>query len=624
MKKILLIITILACAINVVAQKEEKEWNLIKHDSEYICGEGVGATKEEADKNALADLSSMIVTHVSSSTVMEDDIKSNNGVQSESSQFKQSVETYSSQTIPNSKRIEMYKAPNWRVGRAIKKEVVDKMFEDRAAKVRDMVLSAEKAEKKGRIDDALRNYYWALTLLKSHNNPNSIKYTESNGTEHTMSVWIKEKMEDIFDDVKVTCVSRDGDDVDIDISYKEKPVNSAGFTYFDGRQWTSIVTASDGYAKLEFVSGYSSSTYQVRLEFQYKNEAKSDKELESVLKSVNGSEFRRAEKTIKGIKAEKASKKTEAAQAATATAQAPRPSFTSTHVKQINPPKELNDKVEYQTIVEAVEKGIRFKSSASIQQYFTNDGWDIYQRLIDYGQAKLVGQPQYRFYENGDYITARGLMLSFSFKNGTKKSFVEEVIFTFDSNRQICNISFGLGRTAEDDILNRGAWDEKVRLAIMDFLENYKTAYALKRLDYIQSIFDEDAIIITGNIIRKANLGGDLGRNSLNAQQVKYNRQTKQQYMDNLKKCFASNEFVNINFSNNFVRKGRKEAGEVYGIQIEQDYHSSSYGDHGYLFLLVDMNDAKQPMIKVRTWQPERDTSSNLTNGLYGIDYFNY
>lgn len=622
MKKILFVIITLACTLSAMAQ--EKQWNILKHDPAYICGEGVGATKEEADKNALADLTSQIVVSVTSLTSINDNITEKNGVQNEVSQFKQSVETYSSQTLNNTQRFEMYKSPNWRVGRAIKKADVDKMFEDRAAKARDMVLSAEKAEKKGRVDDALRNYYWALTLLKSLQSPNAIKYTEANGTEHTMTVWIKEKMEDIFDDIKVTCVSREGDDVDVDITYHEKPVNSAGFTYFDGRQWTSIVTACDGFAKLEFVAGYSASTYKIRLEYQYKNEAKSDKELESVLKAVNGSEFRRSGKEIRGIKPVKAAKKKEEETAAkeAAAAQAPRPTFTSTHVKQMAPPKELNDKVQYQTIVEAVEKGIRNKSSINVQQYFTSEGWDIYQRLIDYGQAKLVGVPQYRFFENGEYVTARGLMLSFSFKNGTKKSFVEEVIFTFDSNRQICNISFGLGRTAEDDILNKGAWDEKVRLAIMDFLENYKTAYALKRLDYIQSIFDEDAIIITGRIVKKANLGGDLGRNSLNAQQVTYNKQTKQQYMENLRKCFASNEFVNINFSSNDVRKGRADAGQVYGIQIEQDYHSSSYGDHGYLFLLVDMNDAKQPIIKVRTWQPQRDP--NMRGGLYGIDDFKY
>ena len=46
--------------------------------------------------------------------------------------------------------------------------------------------------------------------------------------------------------------------------------------------------------------------------------------------------------------------------------------------------------------------------------------------------------------------------MSFSFKNGIKKSFVEDVIFYFDNNGKIDNITFGLGQKAENDILNKG------------------------------------------------------------------------------------------------------------------------------------------------------------------------
>lgn len=54
--------------------------------------------------------------------------------------------------------------------------------------------------------------------------------------------------------------------------------------------------------------------------------------------------------------------------------------------------------------------------------------------------------------------------------------------------------------------------------------------------------------------------------------------------------------------------------GELYAIQIAQDYYSSSYGDKGYLFLMVDINDPENPIIKVRTWQPDKDPNF----GLYG------
>ena len=75
--------------------------------------------------------------------------------------------------------------------------------------------------------------------------------------------------------------------------------------------------------------------------------------------------------------------------------------------------------------------------------------------------------------------------------------------------------------------------------------------------------------------------------------------------------------FVNIRFANHdIIRAG--QGGELYGIQIKQDYYSTNYGDTGYLFLLVDMNKADEPMIKVRTWQPEPDPEL----GLYDMGIF--
>ena len=147
----------------------------------------------------------------------------------------------------------------------------------------------------------------------------------------------------------------------------------------------------------------------------------------------------------------------------------------------------------------------------------------------------------------------------------------------------------------------------------MEFLENYKTAYALKRLDYLRTIFDDDAVIIVGHVATRLERKATDGIQYTAHRYVQRTQYSKEQYLQNLARCFQSNEFVNIRFANNDVRKARK--GEEYGIQIKQDYYSSSYGDVGYLYLQVDLNDRHQPIIKVRTWQPEPDPEV----GLYGI-----
>ena len=67
--------------------------------------------------------------------------------------------------------------------------------------------------------------------------------------------------------------------------------------------------------------------------------------------------------------------------------------------------------------------------------------------------------------------------------------------------------------------------------------------------------------------------------------QYEFVRKSKEEYMSQLEKCFKSNEYVNINFSDNDIQKAAY-GGDTFGIQIRQDYYSEHYGDQGYLFLL--------------------------------------
>ena len=136
----------------------------------------------------------------------------------------------------------------------------------------------------------------------------------------------------------------------------------------------------------------------------------------------------------------------------------------------------------------------------------------------------------------------------------------------------------------------------------------------MERLDYIESIFADDALIITGYIVKTK---AGLENRYLNNQIVRYNRQTKQQYIRNLKYSFNSKEYINIQFEESEVRKGG--AGEnIYGVLIKQNYYSSNYGDTGYLFLIVDLENQQQPVIHVRTWQPDKAGEIKI----YGLSDF--
>ena len=586
-----------------------QSWEEVREDDDYIYGEGWGSTVTEADKQALANLISKIASNVTGESHSSLKTQNSNGQLNEESQFSQTVSTYSQATLTNTQQKVLKNEPDAYVVRWIKKSEIEKIFEARKRKALDLIETAVRAEKKGKVDDVLRNYYWALTLLKSLQYPNEVTYTDEDGKEHVCTNWCKEKIDDTFYELKTIYDSREGNDIRLAITYKGKPVNSVDYKFWDGQTWSAVYSAKDGWGVLELAPGFDGSQVQMKYEYEYAGEAKIDNEVEMVLNAVKGTPMPKAYTNVM-LKSNEKKKEREARMEMMQSQ-----SFTTNEVS-IAPPKPIEKNVNaYKNAIEKMVAAVKQKDYDSARDLFTSVGWSMFTKLMKYGKAKVLDSDNIRFLESEDGIVERGLRMSFSFNSGGRATFVEDIVLTFNKEQKIDNISFGLGKTAEDDILNKGVWDEKSRLAIMNFLENYKTAYALKRLDYIRSIFDDDAVIITGSVVSKANSVTNRENQSSISQEgnhiIKMNRQTKDQYLASLKRCFERNEFVNIRFSDNDVKK-MGAGGESYGIQIQQDYYSSTYGDKGYLMLLVDINEPKKPLIKLRTWQPEKDPNFGL------------
>lgn len=609
MRKSVLALLLVIIALPAFAQ----DWETIKSSNLYLFGEGWGNSVAEADKQALNDLISKISVQVSGNVLHnETETVTNSGVETNTT-FSSVVNTYSSATLTNTEKVILENEPDAHVGRWIKRSDIAKIFEGRKNKITDYISSALKAEQHGKIDVALKDLYWALALTKTLQDPNEYKYENEDGEKLLAVTWIPHHINEIFDNLNADVVKRTGDDLELRITYKGKPVNSIDYTYFDGRDWSSIYSAKDGMGVLELAPGSQNAYYQLKYEYEYRGEAHIDHEVESVLNAISGTSMRSAYKNIKADEIVKQSKPKKEESPITN-------SFASVSEEIYEMPAAITDTGRYNKVLNKLASAIVNKRYDDLDDIFAPDVKDIYDRLIKYGRAKIVGTPSYSFYRYGDNVIARGLQMSFSFKQGMRKSFVEEVVFSFDRQGKINNISFGLGKTAEADILGKGVWDENARFAIMNFLENYQTAYALKRLDYISSIFDDDAVIITGSVThvpaRKINSGDRIGMQYAH-DIIKYNRHTKDTYLKYLKNSFASKEYINLRFASNDVRKLGK-GGELYAIQISQEYYSSNYGDKGYLFLMVDINDPENPIIKVRTWQPEKDPNF----GLYGPEHF--
>jgi hypothetical protein len=294
-------------------------------------------------------------------------------------------------------------------------------------------------------------------------------------------------------------------------------------------------------------------------------------------------------------------------------------SFTDVEPQFFQKPRPLSNGVDqYETILEKVTNAIQSKNYSQVRQYFTESGYGTFTRLINYGSAKIIGSPHFTFNRVGHDICGRGLQMSFTFRNSARKSFTEDIVFTINSESNlISNIAFGLGKTTEDDILGNKAYPEDARWLLIQFMENYQTAFALKRLDYIKTIFDDDAIIIVGKEVKRVTSHQQDGIHWSDDKIIQYNRYSKDAYLKRLEQSFSSKEFINLRFNSTNVKRANV-GGEIYGIQLEQDYYSSNYGDHGFLFLELNMNNPNQPLILVRTWQPNPDPNF----GVYDISDF--
>lgn len=598
MYKLLLLIVSFLVPVLAVGQSVEE----IQTDPNYIWGTGNATTIRKADNEALAALISQISTNVSSKFEQLTKGGNTNGEATVDETFQSVINTYSHATLTNTRRIVIQNEPEAVVMRYIKVAEIQRIFEGRKNKILDFASEAVKAESRAQVADALRYYYWALVLIQSYPDGNYLTMKDEDGKELLLSTWIPRQMNDIFANIniKMMGVRLDGDlkTVDIGVYYKGKPARNYDYTYFDGRDWSNIFSAKDGTGIIELPSLASAENLQIKTEYAFEGEANIDNELAEVMEAVEPIAMRNCNLRLEGKEPKPGEEPLPlmAAETEQATETNSGMHFLSSDAQ-----------APYESVMKQVEKAIRTRNFAGMDSLCTPAGYEMFNSLIKYGQARIIKEPDFQYLECNGEITCRSLPMSFKFKTNNR-TFVEDVVFTLNKDGKIDALSFALNKPAVDDIMNHTSWNDTVRNVLINFLESYKTAYALKRYDYINSIFSDDALIITGSVLKHT--AAKEGQ-PMSAQAVKYTRQTKSEYMKKLKHIFRSSEYINLRFADNQVRKSGV-GGEIYGIQIKQDYFSSSYGDTGYLFLMVDLNKPKEPVIHVRTWQPEKDPNFGL------------
>ncbi len=608
--KILLygMITGLLFAVNIVYSQDI---DYIKKSGKYYWGQGLSENERSAEKQATENFISELSNHISSkfnsvALKQKGDLK----------EYTQAIlETYLNTSLKQMSSKVDRDATSVLTVKYIEKENLNNLFYDRKRRMLNYFEMAQKAEKENRISDALQKYYWTLLLLESHPENQEISI-EQNNSEIPLIKFLPVKLDQILNNVEITYKSFTIDEqsnnglITLDVKYDDIPVENLEYKYWMKNSWISS-SCKNGLGGIKFLSlDDLDDSIRIEVEYRFEADAEIDNELTEIFENLAIPSFKTSQFTINmhGVIHDKT-----------------RPQSAKNKVPNISylniEPASIST-TEFDSIIHQVVKSLELRELEDVRSSFTISGWKDINYLIEYGNAQVIRDEfDLKVIKVNNEYVVRKVPMHFKFRTNNKE-FIEDLVFYFNDNLKVTGMSFSISDVAINDILNKkeewGTIQDKYQ--IISFVENYKTAYCFKRLDYIEKIFDNDALIIVGR--RLENAPKNENKNFVQIfdnEQIEYIRKTKEDYLKSLNLVFRSNEYVNIHFEDNEIKRTNKD-NKIYGIQIAQYYTSTNYSDKGYLFLMVDLNDSLNPKIYVRTWQPQK----NPDGSIIGLEDFRF
>ena len=177
----------------------------------------------------------------------------------------------------------------------------------------------------------------------------------------------------------------------------------------------------------------------------------------------------------------------------------------------------------------------------------------------------------------------------------------QEAVISFDKQGRLESFYLSISMNLYMNVVrgNKELTDLRRRQLILDYVEKFRTSYNQKDINFLEQIFSDDALIITGKVIKQKKDHIAL------PDKIIYKKQTKQEYLTNLRRVFAVNSYIRVTFDDIKVMRHPVNP-NFYGVTLHQGYTSNNYHDDGYLFLLWDFTDEDMPQIHVRTWQPDQ------------------
>lgn len=188
----------------------------------------------------------------------------------------------------------------------------------------------------------------------------------------------------------------------------------------------------------------------------------------------------------------------------------------------------------------------------------------------------------------------------------------QEISIDFSPTGRVVDFNFTMPTHVYVGLLKTGEQldDLDQRLQIIHWCEQFAKAYRDKNKAFMEAIFSDDALIITGKL-KMTRAKSDIAMNS--GAKVEYVTKTKRQYLSNLYNIFRTQPYINVKFDDyRIVRHPSKP--QYYGVTLTQKWATKNYQDLGTVFLVWDFTDEDAPKIHVRTWQPISEETFKLND----------
>jgi len=567
---------------------------IITQSGEYYYGTGTSFNANEARDHALKSLTEQIAVRVASSfehKLKEDKEGLNSNVMSV-------LQTHSAATLKN---VETKSHPlpsgEIEVFCYLKKSEVARIFEERKKLIAEIAEKALKNERNANISFALKLNYFALLLANSLPEE-TVVYQNVNYTTEIPARIHRIILNTKFAFVQDEHRSDKEREITVKVSLNGMKASLVDFNFWDGSNQVAV-QGRDGLATFHLF-GASTNFKELKLHLKYafyesRNEYNVVADLWDLVSkpTFQSSHTVRLEQSV-ATKPEPAEKINRADTG----------KWKIKLATQDTIPAQQEIKQSTATFLDIITA----KNFKDLDKHFKADPF-LHKKLSDYLKFNHAEIPDKhidaKLYKTPHGYELRKIRALHRYPTLNKQT-TEYLVLDFTEEGKLYDINLSITENLFNEFVKQAkfAKDWQHRQEIIKFIEKYRTAYQTRDISKIDMMFAEDALIIIGREVKRKKLPENMVRYQKFGDQpnIEYLKLKKSEYLARQKRVFKAQKDIFLDFSNfDIIKKNNSK--NVYGIEMRQNYASTTYADEGYLFLLIDFN-GKDPLIYVRAWQP--------------------